>query len=132
MCVLTLYTDGHLSRYFRVSAISDENLPASECNGMSYAVLGEDEEDAAGPEEAARSEDVDASVVVSDKLKELSSLIEVAIEMDPDIREQDYNVIERALQRSATASSMNLQLLKQHLMNVLRKVFSSESVQSCE
>ena len=104
---------------------------------MSYGVLGGDEEDAAGPEEAARSEDVDASdvdasVVVSDKLRELSSLIDVAIEMDPDIREQDYSVIERALQRSATTSSMNLQLLKQHLMNVLRKVFSSESVQSCE
>ena len=108
-----------------MTATSDENLPAPECNGLSHIVLGRN--DAAG-----QAEDVDAAMVISNRLREYCNLMDTTMRMDPVISQQDNNIIERAIPVGATASSMNLQLLKQHLVKVLRSVFSIEFVQSCE
>ena len=104
-----------------MTARSDQSLSAAECDGLSYTVRGGEEE----------RDEVDAAMVVSDKLNELSMLIEKAIENDPDISEQDANVIRRALPDGSDESAMNLQLIQQHLMHILQNFFSSEVIQDC-
>jgi len=97
---------------------------------MSYVVQGGGETTGSGEE--AHCDEADAPIVISNKLIELGQVVEKAIENDPDIREQDKNVIEGALSSLPTGPSMNMQLLKQHLVKIFRNSFSRHFLQNCE
>ena len=103
-----------------MSARSDQSLSAAECDGLSYAVRG--------GEEREERDEVDAAVIISDKLKVLCTYIVKTLENDSEINEQDENVIGRAL---PDGSTVNLQPIQQHLMHILQNFFSSEAVQNC-
>lgn len=100
-------------------------LTAAECNNLSYTVASEDYM-------ADGEDEIDATIVVSDRIKELSILVEKAIENDPDIKEQDENVINRVLPTGSSVANINMQLIRQHLSAILGNVFSTDTIQNCK
>lgn len=107
-----------------MSARSDESLSSVESDGLSYTMKGVD---------GLVGDEVDSSKVISDKLKGLSSLIDVAIENDVAIRQQDDDVIRRAFLDGVEGVGGNYdsQLIKEHLSRILMDFFSYRMIRDC-